>query len=177
VPLPAPEPDVLGRNGTDVGLRKYKSRVAASNRFLREQAQPDQERELLAAKLVGRWRSGAPLTLAPEQDDPELGADPSRNNAFTSAGDPRGQVPLGSHRRRMNPRDTEMALLTDVNIHRIIRQHHIRKAVQPGRRHRRRRRRSRPLLHLPQREGDGHAEVPAAGVDQQRQLHESRLRA
>ena len=30
-------------------------------------------------------------------------------------------MPLGSHMRRMNPRDTEMALLADVNIHRIIR--------------------------------------------------------
>ena len=78
--------------------------------------------ELLAAKLVGRWRSGAPLTLAPDQDDPALGADPLRNNDFTYAADPDGrQVPLGSHMRRMNPRDTKMALLADVNIHRIIR--------------------------------------------------------
>jgi deferrochelatase/peroxidase EfeB len=30
-------------------------------------------------------------------------------------------VPLGSRMRRMNPRDTNMAQLTDVNIHRIIR--------------------------------------------------------
>ncbi|WP_037501265.1 Dyp-type peroxidase [Solirubrobacter soli] len=122
VPLPAPVPDVLGRNGTYVGLRKYESRVATFNRFLREHARTDQERELLAAKLVGRWRSGAPLTLAPEADDPVLGADPSRNNDFTYAADPHGhQVPLGSHMRRMNPRDTEMALLADVNIHRVIR--------------------------------------------------------
>ena len=108
VPLPAPRPDVLGRNGTYVGLRKYQTRVGAFNRFLRANAQTDYERELLAAKLVGRWRSGAPLTLAPTQDDPELGADPMRNNDFTYADDQRGlQVPLGSHMRRMNPRDTE----------------------------------------------------------------------
>jgi Dyp-type peroxidase family len=122
VPLPAPQPDVLGRNGTYAGLRKYQTRVGAFNRFLREHAETEQERELLAAKLVGRWRSGAPLTLAPDRDDPELGADPMRNNDFTYAADPHGhQVPLGSHMRRMNPRDTEMALLADVNIHRIIR--------------------------------------------------------
>jgi Dyp-type peroxidase family len=120
--LPMPRPDVLGRNGTFVGLRKYQSRVGAFNRFLHEHAQTEQERELLAAKLVGRWRSGAPLTLAPERDDPALGEDPRRNNDFTYANDPRGlQVPLGSHMRRMNPRDTEMAILTDVNVHRIIR--------------------------------------------------------
>ena len=122
VPLPAPQPDVLGRNGTYVGLRKYQSRVGAFNRFLQAHAQTDDERELLAAKLVGRWRSGAPLTLAPDRDDPALGADPLRNNDFTYAADPDGrQVPLGSHMRRTNPRDTKMALLADVNIHRIIR--------------------------------------------------------
>jgi deferrochelatase/peroxidase EfeB len=122
VPLPAPQPEVLGRNGTYVGMRKYQSRVGTFNRFLREHAQTEADRELLAAKLVGRWRSGAPLTLAPDQDDPALGADPLRNNDFTYAADPAGrQVPLGSHMRRMNPRDTKMALLTDVNIHRIIR--------------------------------------------------------
>ncbi len=121
-PLPAPRPDVLGRNGTYVGLRKYQSRVGAFNRFLQAHGETEQERELLAAKIVGRWRSGAPLTLAPTEDDPALGADPLRNNNFTYANDPHGrQVPLGSHMRRMNPRDTEMAILADVNIHRIIR--------------------------------------------------------
>jgi len=91
-----PQPDVRGRTGTFAGLR--------------------------AAKLVGRWRSGAPLTLAPDVANPALGADPQRNNDFNYARDPRGlQVPLGSHIRRMNPRDTDLARLTDVNVHRIIR--------------------------------------------------------
>src|SRR5208283_413978 len=122
VPLAMPEPDVLGRNGTFLGLRKYQSRVGTFNRFLRDNAQTDEDRELLAAKLVGRWRSGAPLTLAPAKDDPALGQDPQRNNDFNYANDPDGkQVPLGCHMRRMNPRDTNMPVLTDVNIHRIIR--------------------------------------------------------
>ena len=122
VPLPMPQPDALGRNGTFAGLRKYQSRVGTFNRFLREHTRTEEERELLAAKLVGRWRSGAPLTLAPDRDDPALGADPRRNNDFSYAADPGGrQVPLGSHMRRMNPRDTKLAILTDVNIHRIIR--------------------------------------------------------
>jgi deferrochelatase/peroxidase EfeB len=121
-PLPAPVPDVLARNGTYAGLRRFHTRVATFNRFLREHAATEEERELLAAKLVGRWRSGAPLTLAPTHDDPDLGADSMRNNDFVYADDPDGlQVPLGSHMRRMNPRDTEMALLADVNLHRIIR--------------------------------------------------------
>jgi Dyp-type peroxidase family len=122
VPLPMPQPEVLGRNGTFLGIRKYQSRVGAFNRFLQDNAQSAEERELLAAKLVGRWRSGAPLTLAPEHDDPALGEDPKRNNDFTYANDTHGrQVPFGAHMRRMNPRDTELAQLTDVNLHRIIR--------------------------------------------------------
>jgi len=120
--LPMPQPEILGRNGTYVGFRKYQSRVGAFNRFLQANGNTEAERELLAAKLVGRWRSGAPLTLAPNTDNPALGEDPQRNNNFDYASDPRGrQVPLGSHIRRMNPRDTQLARLTDVNIHRLIR--------------------------------------------------------
>ena len=122
VPLPMPQPDILGRNGTYVGLRKYQSRVGAFNRFLRAHGSTEEERELLAAKLVGRWRSGAPLTLAPDVDDPALGADPRRNNDFDYANDTSGrQAPFGCHIRRMNPRDTKLTRLTDVNIHRLIR--------------------------------------------------------
>ena len=122
VPVPIPQPDVLGRNGTFVGFRKYQSRVGAFNRFLRANGSTEEEQELIAAKLVGRWRSGAPLTLAPDVDNPALGADPKRNNNFDYANDQHGrQVPFGSHIRRMNPRDTELTRLTDVNIHRLIR--------------------------------------------------------
>jgi Dyp-type peroxidase family len=119
---PMPQPPALGRNGTYVGIRKYQSRVGAFNRFLRDNADTPEGRELLAAKLVGRWRSGAPLTLTPQRDDPALGADPQRNNDFTYADDPHGiRVPLGAHMRRLNPRDTDLPVLTDVNLHRIIR--------------------------------------------------------
>src|SRR6476660_57680 len=122
VPLPMPRPEILGRNGTYVGFRKYQPRVGAFNRFLSAHGSNEEEREVLAAKLVGRGRSGAPLTLAPDVDDAALGADPHRNNDFNYAHDPRGlQIPLGSHIRCMNPRDTELARLTDVNIHRLIR--------------------------------------------------------
>jgi deferrochelatase/peroxidase EfeB len=64
----------------------------------------------------------AELPASPTHDDPALGEDPQRNNDFNYANDPRGkQAPLGCHMRRMNPRDTEMAQLTDVKLHRIIR--------------------------------------------------------
>jgi deferrochelatase/peroxidase EfeB len=122
VPLPMPQPEILGRNGTFVGFRKYQSRVGAFNRFLRANGNTEEERELLAAKLVGRWRSGAPLTLAPDADNPVLGADPQRNNNFDYSKDTRGrQAPFGCHIRRVNPRDTQLERLTDINIHRLIR--------------------------------------------------------
>lgn len=121
-PVAMPEPPELGRNGSFVVLRKYESQAGAFNDFVRSEAQSEAEQELLAAKLVGRWRSGAPLPLAPERDDAALGADPQRNNGFDFSHDPRGLVcPHASHMRRLNPRDSQLSILTDVNIHRIIR--------------------------------------------------------
>jgi Dyp-type peroxidase family len=62
--------------------------------------------ELLAGRMVGRWRSGAPLALTPERDCPILGTDPVVNNAFLYGDDPDGiKCPIGAHIRRANPRD------------------------------------------------------------------------
>ena len=103
---PVPQPEVLGRNGTYVVFRKLHTRVAAFRQYLRQNAKDHAEEEWLAAKIVGRWPSGAPLALTPDKDDPELGADPKRNNAFMFGDDPRGlKCPVGAHVRRMNPRD------------------------------------------------------------------------
>jgi deferrochelatase/peroxidase EfeB len=44
--------------------------------------------KLLAARMVGRWKSGAPLESAPLHDNPVLGADDRRNNDFEFGGDP-----------------------------------------------------------------------------------------
>ena len=59
-------------------------------------------------RMRAAWRSGAPLVLAPEKDDPALGADYQRNNNFNYAKMyPQGYaIPLGAHIRRTNPRDT-----------------------------------------------------------------------
>jgi Dyp-type peroxidase family len=122
--LPAmPQPEILGRNGTYLGFRKLHSRVAAFRQYLQANARSDAEQELLAAKLVGRWPSGAPLVLAPERDDPALGADPQRNNDFVYYdSDPHGlRCPPGSHIRRSNPRDALKDQGAVVNLHRILR--------------------------------------------------------
>ena len=92
-----------------MAYRRLQQHVGAFRDFLREQGGPtSDEQELLAAKLMGRWRSGAPLALAPEKDDPAIANDPRRNNNFSYGEmDPQGYaVPLGSDIRRMNPRDT-----------------------------------------------------------------------
>jgi Dyp-type peroxidase family len=103
-----PQPEVLSRNGTFMAYRRMEEHVGRFREFLAEQADTPEGQELVAAKLMGRWRSGAPLVLAPERDDPALGADPKRHNDFAyREEDPVGYaVPLGSHIRRMNPRDT-----------------------------------------------------------------------
>jgi Dyp-type peroxidase family len=120
--LAMPQPALLGRNGTFVSFRKLHSKVAAFRRFLKANATPTMSAELLAAKMVGRWPSGAPLMLSPEQDAPELGSDLQRMNNFTYSEDPKGlRCPMGAHIRRMNPRDTALEVMTNVKIHRIIR--------------------------------------------------------
>ena len=117
-----PKPDALGRNGTYVVFRKLHQRVAAFRKYLKTNSSSTEEEQLLAAKMMGRWSSGAPLALCPERDDPDLGADPKCNNNFLFQDkDPKGfYTPLGSHIRRMNPRDT-LGDITKVNLHRMIR--------------------------------------------------------
>jgi Dyp-type peroxidase family len=103
-----PQPEILARNGSYVAYRRLQEHVGAFREFLRLHGETPEEQELVAAKLMGRWRSGAPLVLAPDKDDPALGADMQRNNDFNyKEMDPHGYAaPLGAHVRRMNPRDT-----------------------------------------------------------------------
>jgi deferrochelatase/peroxidase EfeB len=102
-----------------MAYRRLEEHVGKFRDFLRANGNTAEERELVAAKLMGRWRSGAPLVLAPDKDDPALGADPQRNNNFNyKQMDPLGYAaPLGSHIRRMNPRDTA----ANMNRRRMIR--------------------------------------------------------
>jgi Dyp-type peroxidase family len=103
-----PRPDALSRNGSYMAYRRLREHVGLFRDHISANADTPDGEELLAAKFMGRWRSGAPLVLAPDKDDPELGADPMRNNDFNyNEMDPHGYAcPLGSHARRLNPRDT-----------------------------------------------------------------------
>lgn len=114
-----PRPAELTRNASFVAYVRMQEHVGAFREFLRAHSRTPDEQELIAAKLMGRWRGGAPLVLSPEHDDPVLGADLQRTNDFNYAAmDPHGyRCPVGAHIRRMNPRDTVHGL----QRHRMIR--------------------------------------------------------
>ena len=95
-------PEVLGRNGTYAVYRKLSQHVGAFRAWVGRQADGD----LLAAKLMGRWPSGAPVALAATADDPALAADPVAVNRFDYEADRSGLAcPRGAHVRRARPRD------------------------------------------------------------------------
>jgi deferrochelatase/peroxidase EfeB len=116
---PLPQPERLSRNGSYLAYLRIEEHVGAFRDFLHQQADTREGQELIAAKLMGRWRSGAPLVLAPQKEDPALGADMQRTNDFNYAAmDPYGYAcPVGSHIRRMNPRDT----VENIERHKMIR--------------------------------------------------------
>ncbi|TCM75955.1 MULTISPECIES: Dyp-type peroxidase [unclassified Rhizobium] len=123
-----PEPFELRVNGTFVVFRKLYQDVAVFRRYLATAARSlygsdDQHnRDLVAAKIMGRWPSGCPLDLSPDKDDPAIAADPDRRNNFTYEGDDEGlRCPLGSHLRRSNPRATPLKRATAVRRHRLLR--------------------------------------------------------
>ena len=117
-----PEPEVLRLNGTFLAFRKFHTRVADFRRYLRDQTSSADEQELIAAKMVGRWRSGAPLVLAPTHDDPALGGHADRNNSFSYEDDMQGlKCPFSAHIRRVNPRDALRNDIVAVNLHYFLR--------------------------------------------------------
>jgi len=100
----------LGRNGCYLVMRQLEQDVDGFWRYAGQATRrPDGSddpgaRTALAAKMVGRWPSGAPLVKAPDRDDPRLGDD---NDFGYYRTDPLGLAcPLGAHVRRMNPRDS-----------------------------------------------------------------------
>ncbi len=76
----------------------------------RRQSLPEDDpmsEDLLAAKLVGRWRSGTPLALAPERDN-RSAQDRSLDNNFDYDNDREGhKTPRFAHIRKMYPRDAQ----------------------------------------------------------------------
>jgi deferrochelatase/peroxidase EfeB len=109
---PLPKPEILSKNGSYLAYRKMREYVGAFRDFLKVNGKTSEEQELIAAKMMGRWRkTGAPLVLCPDKDDHALGWDEKRNNNFDyEKMDPHGYAcPMGSHIRRMNVRDTRVS--------------------------------------------------------------------
>jgi Dyp-type peroxidase family len=116
----------LGRNGSYLVFRQLSQDVRAFWRYVDAATGGDaQRRGWLAARMVGRWPSGAPLTLAPHADDPALA---TANDFMYHYGDALGlKCPIGAHVRRSHPRDaldpdpgTERSVALD-RRHRLLR--------------------------------------------------------
>lgn len=110
---PAPTPTDIGRNGTYLVLRKLSQDVDAFRAYLTGQAQRQKVgADDLAAKMVGRARSGDPLVPRMSED----------RNDFRYDDDIQGMgCPMGSHLRRTNPRDGLNFATTLVDRHRMLR--------------------------------------------------------
>ncbi|KAJ7892195.1 fungal peroxidase [Mycena leptocephala] len=121
------------KDGSFLVFRQLKQLVPEFNKFLADNPivepglTPEQGSELLGARMVGRWKSGAPVVLSPMFDDPMLGKDDNRNNNFTFAepGQPtsnltdQSKCPLSAHIRKTRPR-ADLGL-PETSIHHIVR--------------------------------------------------------
>jgi Dyp-type peroxidase family len=110
------------RNGSYMIFRRLEQKVPEFRRFVGEQAaRLGMDPQLLSARMVGRWKSGAPLELAPLRDNAGLGRDAKRNNDFEFGVDPfQRKCPYAAHIRKAYPRD-DTPSKAEVQRHRIIR--------------------------------------------------------
>ncbi|KAF7298179.1 Dye-decolorizing peroxidase [Mycena chlorophos] len=75
-------------DGSFLVFRQLQQLVPEFNKFLTQHPLDqntltrEEGSELLGARMMGRWKSGAPIYLTPTRDDPVLAADPKRNNNF-----------------------------------------------------------------------------------------------
>lgn len=100
----------LGRNGSFLVMRQLEQDVDKFWSYLNEKSKnPDgslnkEESLKLGARIMGRWQSGAPITLFPDKDPGHIS---DINDFGYSKFDPDGlKCPFGSHLRRTNPRDS-----------------------------------------------------------------------
>lgn len=122
----------LGLNGSYLVFRQLSQDVPAFWKFVSESGaalwpgDPNGPTRV-AAKMVGRWPSGAPLALYPDAD-PYAPTPPEQieNDFGYAEGDAHGLAcPLGAHIRRANPRDAlgadPKAARDSANRHRLLR--------------------------------------------------------
>ena len=126
-PAPA-KPLAFGwmENGSYLVFRQLAQLVPEFHAFsLARAGQLGTDPTLLEARLVGRWKSGAPLALTPLQDDVTLAGSAEHNNDFDFSLDPQQRAcPYAAHIRKANPRQDFPAVgggLASVETHRILR--------------------------------------------------------
>jgi deferrochelatase/peroxidase EfeB len=113
-------PSELANNASYAAFRILQQDVAAFESLLEEWAERYDlnSTEFVAAKLMGRWRNGVPLTLSPDPAEPDPPVDESKLNDFDYApakghttffDDAHGtRCPVGAHIRRLNPRSSRV---------------------------------------------------------------------
>jgi Dyp-type peroxidase family len=125
------------KNGTFMVFRRLKQLVPEFDGFVDATAASQQmDPALLGARLVGRWKSGAPVSLSPLQDNPLQGGDKLQNNDFEFDDDSAARrCPFAAHIRKSYPRndvtpagaggatefDRREASEADTQTHRIMR--------------------------------------------------------
>ncbi len=115
-----PANPTLRGGGTYMVFRKLEQDVTAFREFLARHEPEKGGSEKLAAQMMGRWRNGSPLVLAPNAPIIFEDAHDPRLNDYRYESDPEGKIcPIGSHARRANPRDTNGS--DDIRRHRILR--------------------------------------------------------
>jgi deferrochelatase/peroxidase EfeB len=108
-------PPELGDNAAYGVLRMMRQEVQAFEDLLRRVANRYAvDPEWVAAKLMGRWRNGAPLSMSPGMTQPAQVPGPEKINNFDYAPSDRQPMlyddrqglrcPIGAHIRRLNPR-------------------------------------------------------------------------
>jgi len=114
-PLDPPE---LGINGTFGAFRLFEQDCDAFEAFLDQHSTGSQSRELLAARMFGRWRNGISLMVSPTEPHLTTTVSTAQLNDFDYVptedfpqmpDDSRGQrCPIGAHARRANPRSSDV---------------------------------------------------------------------
>ncbi|KAJ7236497.1 DyP-type peroxidase [Mycena rebaudengoi] len=110
----------LAKNGSFLVFRHLQQLVPGFNKFLADNPvgqktlglTKKEGSQLLGARMVGRWKSGAPVFMAPVRDGPELATNIKRNNNFTYAvaGNSlteasQEKCPFSAHIRKTRPRN------------------------------------------------------------------------
>lgn len=133
VPIPGvSQMSNFGANGTYLVFRQMQQHVAAFWKCLDELTRDADgksdplAREKLGAKIVGRWKSGAPITKYRDSDPADKSEVNEDNDFDYHQDDAKGfGCPIGAHIRRSNPRDSLSAdpkiALQSAKRHRIIR--------------------------------------------------------